>query len=327
MDTDGPEYPDSQRPRGTPIPHDQLLKTLLLTFFSDLLELVDPELAHEVDPQSLESLDKELFTDLPTGRRREVDLLVRARLRRGDPRLILVHVEVERQFRSRHIARMPQYYFQLRGRFPNEPIFPIAVYLRGGPPGHQVLTWSETVVGFEVLRFNYHALGLSQDLAEHHLERMNPLGWALASLMGSQRYRPSQLKLECLRRIARGGFDEARTFLLANIVETYLKLTGAEAQRFNKALSEVANEEVKAMQHTWEEKHYYRGREEGIARGREEGVARGTRRSLIQLLEHRFGVAESVRQRLQAIDDPETLERLVARALTAKSLSDLELDD
>lgn len=77
-----------EKPRGSlypePIPHDQLIKTLLETFFPELLDLVVPELADKIDPDGLETLDKETFTDLPRGRRREVDLLVRAPLHDGE---------------------------------------------------------------------------------------------------------------------------------------------------------------------------------------------------------------------------------------------------
>ena len=323
-----PEKPDSPpESRPLPTPHDQLLKTVLWSFFPELIALVDPNLARRVDPTRLESLDKELFTDLPQGRRREVDLLVRARLRDGRPRLVLVHVEIETEFRKRHAARMLRYYFQIRSRFPDESVLPIALYLEGGPAGHRVLGESDRVAGFEVLRFRYHAIGLSQELAETHLDRSNALGWALAALMKSKRYSPAEHKLECLRRIATAGLDEARSFLLANIVETYLDLTGFEAEQYNRRLAEETYGEIRSMQLTWEEKHYYRGHEEGRAEGIVEGRAEGQRRTLIRLIEVRLGpLPDAIRKRLGALDDPDELDRLATRVLDAHSLDDLGLD-
>ena len=319
-----------------PTRHDQLLKTVLWNFFPELIELVEPELARRLDTSRMESLDKELFTDLPQGRRREVDLLVRAPLVDGTPRLVLVHVEIEAEFRKQHIDRMLRYYLQIRGRFPDEPVLPIAVYLKGGPIGQEVLDSVESIVGFEVLHFRYHAMGLSQDLAETYLDRPNVLGWALAALMRSERFRPEEQKLECLRRIATSDLDEARTYLLANIVETYLELTEPEEERYNKELATGSYEEVKTMQLTWEEKHYYRGlREgevkghaEGIAEGRQAGLLEGSRRTLTHLIESRLGkLPASGRRRLKAIDDPRELDRLGARLLEAKTLGDLGLDE
>ena len=245
------DRPHLSRPSDSPTRHDQLLKTVLWTFFPELIDLVEPELARRLDPEGLESLDKELFTDLPQGRRREVDLLVRASLKDGAPRLVLVHVEIEGEFRSSHRVRMLNYYLQIRGRFPREPVLPIAIYLKGGPTGHEILNCVENVAGFEVLRFRFHGLGLSQEFAENHLDRANTLGWALASLMRSQRFQPAEQKLECLRRIASAGLDEARSYLLANIVETYLVLTGAEEERYKRKLTSELYEEVQIMQLTW----------------------------------------------------------------------------
>ena len=58
------------------IDHDRLFKSLLRTFFIEFLELFCPELAHDLDRGRLEFLDKEIFTDLNSGVRHEVDLLV-----------------------------------------------------------------------------------------------------------------------------------------------------------------------------------------------------------------------------------------------------------
>ena len=55
----------------------------------------------------------------------------------------------------------------------------------------------------------------------------------------------------------RAPLDEARRFLLFNIVETYLGLTDDEKQRYDIELNRESEQEVRAMQLTWAEKHYY----------------------------------------------------------------------
>jgi len=57
--------------------HDQLAKTLITTFFPDFLTLVAPESARHLRLAEVSFLDKEFFTDQPTGDRRELDLLAR----------------------------------------------------------------------------------------------------------------------------------------------------------------------------------------------------------------------------------------------------------
>ena len=316
--------PSSQTIASEPVPHDQLLKTLLETFFWEFLEILDPRLARGVEPSSIEPLDRELFTDVPKGRRRQLDLLMRARSPEGQHQIFLVHVEIERTFRKRHARRMAQYFFLIKSRYPDEPILPIALYLKGGTKGHQVLEWSEDAAGFQAFRFRFHALALSHQLAEDHVERPNPLGWALAALMTSRKWDRVEQKVECLRRLADAELDEARRFLLLNIIETYLHLTRPEEQRYNKELTRETNEEVKVMQLTWEEKHFYRGREEGVAKGRIEG----SKATLIHMIEHRLGpLSEARRRSLESIEDSATIDDLATRLLDAASFADLGLEE
>ena len=72
--------------------HDRLFKELLTTFFAEFLQLFFPELAAYLDPDSVEFVDKELFTDVTQGDRHEADLVVRARFR-GQGLCFLIHVE------------------------------------------------------------------------------------------------------------------------------------------------------------------------------------------------------------------------------------------
>src|SRR5206468_1060686 len=61
--------------------HDRLFKELLTTFFVEFVELFLPDLAALMDRDGLQFLDKEIFTDIASGDRHEVDLLVKARFR------------------------------------------------------------------------------------------------------------------------------------------------------------------------------------------------------------------------------------------------------
>ena len=55
--------------------HDQVFKDLIGRFLPDFLTLVAPEPAGRLDLSHWKLLDKEIFTDWPKGRRRELDLL------------------------------------------------------------------------------------------------------------------------------------------------------------------------------------------------------------------------------------------------------------
>lgn len=89
------------------------------------------------------------------------------------------------------------------------------------------------------------------------------------------------------------------------------------------------------MQLTWEERHYYRGWDEGLDMGRqegrqeglEEGELEGIRKTLRHQIEYRLGaLTEAQRKRLDTIRDAEALEELAKRLLDARSLADLGFD-
>lgn len=72
------------------------------------------------------------------------------------------------------------------------------------------------------------------------------------------------------------------------------------------------------------------GREQGLEQGREQGFekgrAEGQRDLVLGLLKDRFGsLSEEVRRRVSAIESPEELTRLAAKAFQAHSLEDLKL--
>jgi hypothetical protein len=93
--------------------HDRIFKELLRTFFLEFVELFLPEALVDLEADSLEFLDKEIFTDVTSGEKHEADLLVKARLR-GQPSFFLFHVEAQASTRSQppfptnvHLLRAP----------------------------------------------------------------------------------------------------------------------------------------------------------------------------------------------------------------------------
>jgi Domain of unknown function (DUF4351) len=313
--------------------HDQLFKDLLQAFFGDFLRIVVPGIAPRLRPGEAEFLPKEYFTARPEGRRRELDLVARVPTERGEPEVVLVHVEVEGRARA-SMARRLWEYSMLVGLEYEAPVLPIVLYLRGGRPDVTKETFRRELFGEELVLFHYFALGLSRSQAERYLRRPEPLAWALAALMRPGSWQPSRHKLECLRSVAKADLDDERRVLLVDCVETYLQLEDEEAARFAASLAETANREVQAMEMTWsqklEQKGLVRGRQEGIAEGRQEGIAEGRQEGMralvLDLIEKRFGsLPAEARRRVEAIDSPQELSRLAARVLDARSLEEMGL--
>jgi hypothetical protein len=61
------------------IDHDRIFKELIKTFFVEFVELFLPDVYVDLDQGSIEFLDKEVFTDVTSGEKHEVDLIVKAR--------------------------------------------------------------------------------------------------------------------------------------------------------------------------------------------------------------------------------------------------------
>lgn len=79
------------------------------------------------------------------------------------------------------------------------------------------------------------------------------------------------------------------------------------------------------MELTWSQQHFVEGLEKGRQEGRQEG-GRRLRDVVRRLIERRFGALPApTRERLEAIEDLDTLDRLSERAFEAESLDDLGL--
>lgn len=165
------------------------------------------------------------------------------------------------------------------------------------------------------MHFTYTAVGLPDMQADDYLERDSPLASALSALMRVSQQGKSVQKYQSLQKIAGSGLDEARKALLANIVETYLKLTATEKTDFEQMIARPEAEEIREMISVYEE------------RGIEKGIVAGQRRVLLHLLTTKFGkLPKKIRQQVEAIESSEALDALSERILTATSLEDMKLE-
>ena len=274
--------------------HDLVLKTVLHHFFGDLVEIVEPDFAARVDLTNIEFLEQETFSDFPGGTRQHADLVARLTSRDGEGRIVLVQTEVEGQFRSKMDERGFYYYLYLRGKY-RVPVLLVAVFLQGGKTALTLRQFVDRAEGVEVCRFRYVAFFLGQNRAEDFVNRPQPLAAALAALMKSD-WDPVEKKLHCLQAISRAAIDDARRFLLAKIVDIYVELDEAEAERYAAEVNSEDNEEVREMVITWEET---------IAASKAEGEAT----LLLRQFRRKFGPPDpSVEERLKSADAEQLLE-------------------
>ncbi|MDQ3813287.1 MAG: hypothetical protein M3347_04980 [Armatimonadota bacterium] len=302
----------------TRVSHDQLFKELLRAFFREFMELFFPAVAARLDFSHVVLLDREVFTDVPEGALREPDLVARVNTQSGEPELILIHVEVQARRDRDFGARMLEYYMLLQLRY-KLPVFPIVLYLERGAGGLGADRYEQSLFETPILTFTYQRIGAPDLAAEEYLQTANPLAYGLAALMRPGERHAAEIKANCLLQIARALIDEARKVLLANCVETYLRLDEGEQQLFERLVQQPDYEEVTEMQSVYEIK----GEERGIAIGE----VRGKRDAVLVLLRERFGdLPEPVEAHVHALQDESELDELLRAALRAPSLDALGLN-
>lgn len=221
---------------------------------------------------------------------------------------------------------MFQYYALLWARY-EFPVFPVTVYLRRGRSALSEEEYRVDLFGREQLRFRYAAVALARFEGQEYVEKGSPVAAALAALMSRREARePLKLRLLMMERVALSGLDDARKFLLLNLIETYFKLAGDERQKFEGLLSRDPYREVKEMQLTWAEEMIEKGRKEGLKKGRQEGrqvgMIEGKREALLRQLTTKFGpLPEETVSRVQALESLEKLDDCLDQVLTATSLA------
>jgi predicted transposase YdaD len=301
--------------------HDKIFKQLLHAFLDDFLRLVVPETFDRLDLSSPEFLDKELFERGPRGRRRELDLLVRVRTVGGRP--LMIHVEVEARASPEMEERLRRYRNQILARYDLQ-VLTILLNVKRGRPGVCLKSW-ENDLGPSFPEHRYVSFGLAGCQAAEYLARPEPLAWALAAVMDPGPLSRAELKMACLRRIAklRGGTDPSR---LVDCVENYLQLDARELAEFEALHSRRENQEVRTVAMTWSEKIAAQGKAEGRAEGEAKGEAKGVREILLLLLAERFGpLPEGARRQVEEISSLQRLTQLAKRVLTAHSLEEMGL--
>ena len=269
--------------------HDRLFKELLTTFFSDFLEVFCPKLAEYLDADSVEFLDKEVFTDVTHGERHEVDLVAKARFR-GKPLGFLIHVEAQARQQDVFPQRMFTYFARFHEKY-DLPVYPIAVFSYPTPKEPEPDEYRIEFPDLAVLQFRFRVVQLNQLAWQDFEKRTSPI---LAALMANMHRGPKEevrVKLACLRMLARLQLDPARRELISGFIDSYLRLTMEEEQQFGAELHELNPQERESVMEivtSWMER--------GLEQGRQRDWSRAGGRSaqlLLRLLRKRLGDLDS----------------------------------
>jgi len=289
------------------IDHDRLFKELLTTFFVEFIELFFPAIARHLQPDSVTFLDKELFTDIPGGERREADVVVKAQFR-GQTAFFLVHIEHQSEAQANFDRRMFRYFTRLYEKH-ELPVYPIVIFSYDAPQRPEPTSHRVMFPDLDVLAFNYRVIQLNRLNWRDFLRQPNPVASALMAKMGIATAERPKVKLECLRLLATLRLDPARTHFISAFIDTYLRLTAAEQQVFQADLDAVPKpEQEKVMELTTSWK------EEGIQEGIQQGRQLGEVELMLELISYRFSAPDyAIEARIRSLSVEQL--RALVRAL------------
>ncbi len=256
------------------IDHDRLFKELISTFFVEFLDLFLPQVASQIDRDSIQFLLQDVFTDVTSGEKKEIDLLAQVRYQQQET-YFLIHVENQSYTESAFAKRMFKYFARLHEKY-DLPIYPVVIFSFDEPKRAQAQNYRVTFPDLKVLEFQFAAIQLNRLSWRDLLTQHNPVAAALMAKMNIAVSERPQVKAECLRLLTTLRLDPARMQLISGFVDTYLRLDDTEKQVFQAVISTMGldeREEVMQIVTSWQQ----------------EGVEIERRETILTLLKVRFG--------------------------------------
>ncbi|MBH8555232.1 Rpn family recombination-promoting nuclease/putative transposase [Nostocaceae cyanobacterium CENA357] len=260
------------------IDHDRLFKELISTFFVEFLDLFLPQIAKDIDRDEIQFLPQEVFNDVTSGEKKEIDLLAQV-LYQQQETYFLIHIENQSYSQSEFAKRMFKYFSRLYEKY-DLPIYPVVIFSFDEPKRLEPRNHRVTFPDLNVLDFNFAAIQLNQLSWRNYLTQSNPVAAALMSKMNIPKEERPQVKAECLRLLTTLKLDPARMQLISGFVDVYLNLNMTEEEVFKATVDRMGltNEEVyMEIVTSW--------KREGLREGRQEE----RRASITKFLQLRFG--------------------------------------
>ncbi len=245
------------------IDHDRLFKELISTFFAEFLELFLPEVVSQIDRDSIQFLPQEVFSDLTSGEKKEVDLLAQVRYQQQET-YFLIHVENQSYSQSEFAKRMFKYFARLYEKY-DLPIYPVVIFSFDEPKRAEASNHSVKFSDLNVLDFNFKAIQLNQLSWRDYLTQQNPVAAALMAKMNIAVEERPQVKAECLRLLITLKLDPARMQLISGFVDVYLRLNAEENQSFKETANRMGllqEEKYMEIVTSWELEGRQKGRQE-----------------------------------------------------------------
>ena len=305
---------------------------LVLKHLEDVLEIAFPELDKLIDYRiAPKFLDKELEAlGLDNPRSKTVDKLVEVTLKSGEPKILLLHIEVQAQKQDDFDKRMHTYYCRIRAHYPDREVISLAILADNNP------NWMPNSHTFELagckheFTFPVFKVILFKDPEKVYEQTGNLFALVVAATQLALRtdedpVKRSNQRLKLLAYLYRKGNPRAVALDFYRALWWLTRFRKEEMElNFRRKMSNfdlqhkpmerfLLDFEIEAMN-----EGLRKGRQEGLQEGVEKGSQQALRAAVLSALEVRFGnVPASARKKIAALDDKDHLE--AAHRLAIKS--------
>lgn len=290
------------------INHDQTFKELISTFFLEFLELFLPEITQTIDPNSVTFLQQEYFADLVEGEEKVIDLLAEVK-QAGRDATFLIHIEAQASSQAAFNRRMFHYFARLHQRH-GKDIYPIVIFSFDHPYRAEKDAYTVEFPNLRVLDFRFHAIQLNRLNWQDFISQPNPVAAALMAKMRVAKEDRPKVKAECLRLLVTLRLDPAKTRLISQFVDSYLRLDVKEEKMFQSEIDKMGTaqrEEIMQVTTSWEET----------------GIEKGQRSLVLRLLARKVGNLSDLNlTQIEALSIAQ-LESLGEALLDFRSINDL----
>lgn len=304
-------------------------KDVLEIYFEEFMAFFFPDAHRDIDwSRGYENRDTELqqiMRDAKLGKRLADKLMVVYRYS-GERQLVLIHIEIQGDYDSDFSERMYVYHYRIYDLY-REPIVSLAI-LGDERPGWRPDHFTQELWG---CRSSLHFPTIKLlDYQERWPQLENNLNPFAVMVMAHLRTKASrndpknrlQYKLTLVKQLYERGYQRQDILELFRFIDWLLRLPEELEQQFKLQLSEYEA----AMSRPYITSIERHGHQQGLAQGLEQGLEQGqllhAHRSVITILEARFGkLANDLRQSLESLQNLNKLDDLLKAAATADSLA------
>ena len=316
--------------------YDSPWKAILGKYFQEFMELLFPEAAAQIDwTKGYENLDKEfqkIVRDAAIGKRL-ADKLVKVHLKDGDELVVYVHTEIQESPEAGFERRMFTYHYRIFDRYDGH-VVSLAVLADEANAWHP-RHYEKNLWGCR-LQFDFPTIKLNDyrsPAAWHSLESStNPFARVIMAHLKTQDTKQDPLarkasKMTLTKRLLNDGLSKQQVHDIYWFIDWVMSLPEEIAEQFDHELQEFEKENKMTYVTTMERRGIKKGVQQGIQQGIQEGVEQGRHeeaaKTLLKIVNKRFGtVAGAIDARIRAAS-VDQLEAWIDAALDASDLSQI----